>query len=53
MIVPDLLDNLVTNLMVPSSLLRVVNSLLQTCCNKLGKRDGRELDFQDGGCFSR
>ena len=28
---------LITSLIMPSSLLRVVNSLFQTCCNNMGK----------------
>ena len=36
MIVADLLEQLITGLIMPSSLLQVVNSLFQTCYNKLG-----------------
>ena len=36
MIVADLLEQLVTGLIMPSSLLQVVNNLFQTCYNKLG-----------------
>ena len=36
MTVSDLLEQLVTGLIIPLSLLQVVNNLLQTCYNKSG-----------------